>query len=93
MNLQADTRLSQSACWHALSAQDALAALESNVDGLSNGEVERRLSHYGPNRLRPPTRRGPLARFALQFHNVLIYILLAASLITALLGHWVDINC
>jgi magnesium-transporting ATPase (P-type) len=31
-----------------------------------------------------------LLRFLLQFHNVLIYVLLAAAAITALLGHWVD---
>jgi magnesium-transporting ATPase (P-type) len=29
-------------------------------------------------------------RFALQFHNVLIYVLLGAGAITAALGHWVD---
>ncbi|MDO9466670.1 MAG: cation-transporting P-type ATPase, partial [Thiobacillus sp.] len=29
-------------------------------------------------------------RLLLQFHNVLIYVLLAAGVITALLGHWLD---
>ena len=31
-----------------------------------------------------------LARFALQFHNVLIYVLIGSAGITAGLGHWVD---
>src|SRR5690606_29663637 len=38
----------------------------------------------------PPARRSALVRFLMQFHNVLIYVLLAAGVITALLGHWVD---
>jgi magnesium-transporting ATPase (P-type) len=31
-----------------------------------------------------------LLRFALHFHNVLIYVLLASALVTAFLEHWVD---
>jgi magnesium-transporting ATPase (P-type) len=40
--------------------------------------------------LRPPRRRGPLPRLLLQLRNALIYVLLAAGLITALLARWVD---
>ena len=29
-------------------------------------------------------------RFFYQFHNVLIYVLIAASAVTAMLGHWID---
>ena len=50
----------------------------------------RRLEQYGPNLLTPANRRGPLLRFLLQFHNVLIYVLLASACVTALLAHWVD---
>jgi magnesium-transporting ATPase (P-type) len=76
--------------WHSLPAQDALAALNTAHDGLSAGEAEKRLRQHGPNRLTPPHRRGPLMRFLLQFHNVLIYVLLASAAVTALLAHWVD---
>lgn len=58
--------------------------------GLSDAEATRRLSIHGHNRLRPPRRRGPLMRFLAQFHNVLIYTLLASAVVTALLGHAVD---
>jgi magnesium-transporting ATPase (P-type) len=58
--------------------------------GLSQAEAAARLARHGANRLPPPRRRGPLARFLLQFHNVLIHVLLAAGLVTAVLGHWVD---
>src|SRR5690606_32921301 len=47
--------------------------LASDSSGLSSEEAARRLERYGPNRLAPPRRRGPLLRFALQFHNLLIY--------------------
>ena len=31
-----------------------------------------------------------MLRFAQQFHNILIYVLLGCAAVTALLGHWVD---
>jgi magnesium-transporting ATPase (P-type) len=76
--------------WHARTAEEVLRELNSSHEGLSQAEAERRLAEYGPNRLEPPKPRGPLLRFLAQFHNVLIYVLLAAAVITALLGHWVD---
>jgi len=76
--------------WHALPSADAVKARESGPAGLSAAEAARRLAEYGPNRLTPPKKRGPLVRFLLQFHNVLIYVLLGAAVVTAFLGHWVD---
>ncbi len=76
--------------WHQLPAQEVLQALASNAQGLSQAETERRLGQYGANRLTPSKRHGPLLRFLLQFHNLLIYVLLASAAVTALLAHWVD---
>src|SRR5512135_2473000 len=76
--------------WHALEADAALAELKSNSSGLSEEEARARLDEYGPNRLPPPARRGALARFLAQFHNLLIYVLIASAAITAALGHAVD---
>jgi magnesium-transporting ATPase (P-type) len=76
--------------WHALEADAALAALETGKEGLSEDEAKARLDKYGPNRLPPPARRSALMRFLLQFHNVLIYVLIASAAITTLLGHLVD---
>ena len=76
--------------WHSKSPQDVLTAFQTGRTGLSQAEAERRLERYGPNRLKPPKQRGPFVRFLLQFHNVLIYVLLAAALVTAFLEHWVD---
>ncbi len=76
--------------WHHLAADEALAAQQSGHAGLAAEEAARRLAEHGPNRLTPPKRRSPFMRFLLQFHNVLIYVLLAAAFVTALLAHWVD---
>ncbi len=76
--------------WHQLSSDDALTAQHASNGGLSTDDAARRLAKHGPNRLTPPAQRGALMRFLLQFHNVLIYVLLAAAAVTALLAHWVD---
>ncbi|MGD8672656.1 MAG: cation-transporting P-type ATPase, partial [Thiogranum sp.] len=76
--------------WHSTQESECLRRLDSRMTGLSGEEVRQRLAQYGPNRLRPPQSRSPWLRFLGQFHNVLIYILLIAGLVTALLAHWVD---
>ncbi len=76
--------------WHARPAAEALRASGATPAGLDDTEAARRLAAHGPNRLTPPKKRGPLVRFLLQFHNVLIYVLLGAAGVTAALGHWVD---
>ena len=77
--------------WHASSAADALQALEVDCrSGLTRQLLEARQARFGPNALPAPPQRGPWRRFLLQFHNVLIYVLLAAGAITAVLGHGVD---
>lgn len=76
--------------WHSLGVKEALEALDSGPKGITAPEAARRLKEFGPNRLTPQKKRGPLARFFSQFHNVLIYVLLIAAVITALLEHWVD---
>jgi magnesium-transporting ATPase (P-type) len=76
--------------WHACTTEETFAVLETSPDGLSAAEIAKRREQYGPNRLPPPKQRGPLIRFLSQFHNALIYVLLAAGVITALLGEVVD---
>ena len=76
--------------WHALEVDAALAALDTKQEGLSEEQAKARLEKYGPNRLPPAARRGALARFFAQFHNLLIYVLVASAAITAALGHAVD---
>ncbi len=76
--------------WHSMQDSECLRLIDSRMTGLSREEVTQRLAQYGPNRLQPPQSRSPWLRFLGQFHNVLIYILLIAGVVTALLAHWVD---
>ncbi|WEN43360.1 putative cation-transporting ATPase F [Thauera sp. GDN1] len=75
---------------HAVPAEAALAALASDACGLSTAEAARRLETVGPNRLPEAAKDGALKRFLRHFNDVLIYVLLGAAGITALLGHWID---
>ncbi len=84
------TTTSIDANWHALEIGVALSLSSSSLDGISTTAAQQRLRQYGPNRIRPQQRQGPLRRLLYQFKNVLIYVLLTSSLITALLAHWVD---
>ena len=76
--------------WHSLEQDQVLDLLDADAGGLDEAEAQRRLETYGPNRLPEPPRRHPFVRFLLQFHNILIYVLLGAAVITALLHHVVD---
>lgn len=75
---------------HSLPVDETLRQLAVQKTGLTAGEAERRLADIGPNRLPAPAREGPLKRFFKHFHDLLIYILIAAAGITAALGHWID---
>lgn len=76
--------------YHALSVDDALAAVAAGSDGLTEAEAARRLEEQGPNRLPEPPPRSAVLRFLAHFHNILIYVLLASAGVTAALGHWID---
>ena len=78
------------AAWYSLAPDDTLARLDVTRSGLAADAVEARRAQHGANRLPPPPRTPAWKRFLLQFHNVLIYVLLAAGIITALLGHTLD---
>jgi len=77
--------------WHHLPDSEVVYLLESNRDrGLDSFEVTRRQQHFGPNVLTPKKGKNPLILFLLQFHQPLVYILLGATAITAVLQEWVD---
>ncbi|MHC1712180.1 MAG: HAD-IC family P-type ATPase [Solidesulfovibrio sp.] len=77
--------------WHGISAEEALARLGGDDRrGLSTAEADRRRREFGENRLTTRRGPGPLRRFLLQFHQPLLYILLAAGAGAAMLGETVD---
>ncbi|TVQ67445.1 MAG: cation-transporting P-type ATPase [Balneolaceae bacterium] len=76
--------------WYALDADAVLEQLKVTTEGLSPAEAEERLNQYGPNKLPEGKKQSALIRFLLHFHNMLIYVLMIAAVVTALLGHWID---
>ncbi len=76
--------------WHAYAVDDVFALLDSTPDGLSSDEARRRLAQYGPNELQAVQRISPWAILLEQFKNVLIIILLVATVISFFLGHGVE---
>jgi Ca2+-transporting ATPase len=81
----------QTPAWHALETDTVLQRLRSDQRrGLAPEEVRKRLVEYGPNELRKEEKTSPLALFLSQFKNLLIIILLAATLLSLLVGEWVD---
>lgn len=80
----------QSNRWHACEADEALRELDSSNAGLTHQRVQERLLKYGPNRLDEAKPVGVLQRLMRHLNNVLLYVLIAAAVVTGLMGHWVD---
>ena len=76
--------------WHALALEDVQQRLGSGSEGLTGAEAARRLEAHGPNELAAFERASPWHTLAAQFKNVLILILLAATVLSGLLGHAVE---
>ena len=75
---------------HAVGRSEVLAALDTSAQGLTSADATRRLEHVGPNRLAAAKTRPAVLRFAAQFNNILIYILIGAGVLKAILGDWID---
>ncbi|WP_217521653.1 cation-translocating P-type ATPase [Vibrio metschnikovii] len=77
--------------WHSQSEQDIVQQLNTNTDnGLSSQEIQIRLERDGRNVITGQAMMPAWKRLLLQFHNPLIYILLVATLVTTILGEYVD---
>ncbi len=75
---------------HALEAEFLLQRLGGSRHGLSRAEAEARLAEIGPNRLPRPRPPGVTRLFLRQFANPLIYVLLAAAVLSLAIGHHSD---
>jgi Ca2+-transporting ATPase len=77
--------------WYYLQADEIITLLASNHEkGLTPEEARQRLEQFGANALTVKQGQSAWMRFLLQFHQPLIYILIAAGVITAALQEWVD---
>ncbi len=77
--------------WHTQDQSAVLAALHTDLgSGLSPSEAARRLAEHGPNELPAPRPRGPLRVLWEQATAIMVLILVAAGVVSALLGKWVE---
>jgi Ca2+-transporting ATPase len=77
--------------WFSKSEKDVLKDL--NVDpstGLTSGEANARLDKYGMNKLKGKPKKSFASLFLSQLKDMLIYVLLAAAVITIFIGEYVD---
>ncbi|MBG9794593.1 ATPase [Paenibacillus dendritiformis] len=80
----------QSAAFHTLTAEAAMQRLGSRREGLTGEEAEQRREQYGRNLLQEAAGPSVLAKLLAQFKDVMILILLAAAIVSGLLGEWTD---
>jgi magnesium-transporting ATPase (P-type) len=75
---------------HALSVDEVTGHLRTQQTGLTSAEASERLAVAGPNMLPEPKRKPAVVRFLAHVNDTLIYILLGAAIIKAVMGDWLD---
>jgi Ca2+-transporting ATPase len=79
-----------SEAWYALSATEVLDHLKVRENGLTSAEAAERLAQYGPNQLAEAPRPGFLKTLWDQINSFVIWLLIIASVVSALLGDYVE---
>jgi P-type Ca2+ transporter type 2C len=76
---------------HSMAVDAVLTELQVDPQlGLAPAEAATRLSRYGPNELMHEEKASPWMLFFNQFKNILIVILIVATLLSALVGEYID---
>jgi Ca2+-transporting ATPase len=84
-------RLAQTPRWHSLDADESVRELDSNATrGLADADATERLARFGTNELAVEERRSVIAIVLAQFADFMILVLLAAAVISGLLGELRD---
>ncbi|WP_445322188.1 calcium-translocating P-type ATPase, SERCA-type [Paenibacillus sp. FSL M7-1046] len=76
--------------FHLLEKEEVLKRLETREEGLTSEQAAQLLERYGKNMLQEAKPKSLLAKFIEQFKNVMIFILLAAAVLSGILGEWTD---
>ena len=77
--------------WFTKSTQEVLKELDTNLEqGLTSQEAAKRLEEYGPNKLAEKKRKSLLSMFIAQLQDTMIYILLAATVLSVVMGDYAE---
>jgi len=81
----------QDSTWHSLPEMEVLESAETSIqDGLTFKEVTKRAAQYGANAISHKKTTSALVLLLMQFNQPLIYILIAAGVVTAFLKEFID---
>ncbi|MDI6744606.1 MAG: calcium-translocating P-type ATPase, PMCA-type [Thermodesulfovibrionales bacterium] len=72
--------------WHQKNADEVIEGLNSSLKGLSSEEAQKRLAEYGPNELMEKKKKTPFMMFMDQFKDFMILVLIAAAVISGIIG-------
>lgn len=72
--------------FYSKSVEETLAELGTAENGLTDAEAEARLQKYGENKLAERKKDGTVKKFFLQFTNVMVVVLIAAAVVSAVVA-------
>ena len=72
--------------WHQKEIHTVIEELSSSLQGLSSPEAQKRLAQYGPNELKEKKKKSGFMMFLDQFKDFMILVLIAAALISGIIG-------
>ncbi|HZH60902.1 MAG TPA: calcium-translocating P-type ATPase, SERCA-type [Metabacillus sp.] len=77
--------------WHEMRSDEVMDTIHSDRDvGLTTKEVQKRTEKFGLNELKEADRPSAMIIFLNQFKDFMVLVLLAATLISGLLGEYID---
>jgi calcium-translocating P-type ATPase len=90
MTSQSVPERSSETAWHGVSTEEALDLLGVEQGGLTSVEAASRLDVHGPNEIADEAPDPAVVVLLRQFRSPLIFILMVAAVVTALLDEWID---
>ena len=76
--------------FYSISAEEALKQMGSNMNGLDDETVQKKLEEHGKNELKGKKKVSPLVIFVRQFLDFMIMVLIAAAIVSAFIGEGSD---
>ena len=85
-----DDAYGRSTPWHEKTTEETLLDLRTSIEGLSTEEAQKRIAQYGANELRRKKKKSIGKMLLEQIADVMVLILVAAALLSMLLGEWAE---
>ena len=76
--------------FHSKPIEKVFEELNASKEGLTSSEFSDRIKKYGLNEITEKKKISALKIFLNQFKSFIVYILIFAVIVAAILGEWVD---